>query len=178
MQQWSKVFCMTVFGIFVAAPAFATTKVSMDVSNEKNKEVNVKCINCHLKENNSMVQQWKNSPHAAGKDGAVACYNCHAADEGDITGYMHEGAFIKTVQSPKDCGYCHEREVKEQQVSHHAAAGQIMASLDNVVGEVVCSMEDKADAVNGCWQCHGGILTPLVDDKGVTLKNAAGCGHV
>ena len=127
MQHWRKMLCMMILALFVSVPAFATTKVSMDVTNQKNKEINVKCINCHLKENNSMVQQWKNSPHAAGRDGAVACYNCHAAEEGDITSYMHEGVLIKTVQTPKDCGYCHEREMKEQQVSHHAAAGQIMA---------------------------------------------------
>ncbi|MFW2366683.1 MAG: hypothetical protein ACN4GW_09710, partial [Desulforhopalus sp.] len=150
MQSLGRVLFLTLLAFFIATPLYAATKVSMDVSNERNVQMNVKCVNCHLKENNSLVQQWRYSPHAAGKDGQVGCYNCHAADEGDITGYEHEGAFIKTVLSPKDCGYCHERETKEQQASHHAAAGQIMASLDNVLGEVICSLEDKADAANGC----------------------------
>jgi hydroxylamine dehydrogenase len=174
MQHWRKVLSLAFLGCFIAGSAFATTKLSMDVMNEKNKEINVKCINCHLKENNSLVQQWRNSPHAAGKDGSIGCYNCHAADKDDILGYTHEGAFIKSIQTPKDCGYCHEREVKEQQNSHHAAAGQIMASLDNVVGEVICSMEDKADAVNGCWQCHGSELKPQMGADGKTLKNEYG----
>ena len=174
MQQWGKILCMAILGLFIAVPAFATTKASMDVTNEKNKQANVKCVNCHLKENNSLVQQWKNSPHAAGKDGSVSCYNCHAADQGDITAYMHEGAFIKTIQTPKDCGFCHEGEMKEQQNSHHAAAGQIMASLDNVLGEVICSLEDKADAANGCWQCHGSLLTVQTGADGKTLKNEFG----
>ena len=73
MQQWGRVLCMAILGLFIAVPAFATTKASMDVTNEKNKQENVKCVNCHLKENNSMVQQWRNSPQAAGKDGSVAC---------------------------------------------------------------------------------------------------------
>jgi hypothetical protein len=60
--------------------------------------------------------------------------NCHAAAKGDELGYEHEGAFIKTIQTPNDCAFCHEREVKEMVVSHHATAGQIMASLDNVLG--------------------------------------------
>ncbi len=158
----------------IASPTFATTKQSMDVTNEKNREANVKCVNCHLKENNSLVQQWRNSPHAAAQDGQVSCYNCHAADKDDVLGYEHEGAFIKTIQTPKDCGYCHEKEVKEQQVSHHAAAGQIMASLDNVLGEVICSSEDKADAATGCWQCHGSNLTVLKGSDGKTLKNEYG----
>lgn len=174
MQRWSTMLCLAILGLFVVTPAFATTKASMDVMNEKNRQANVKCVNCHLKENNSLVQQWKNSPHAAARDGSISCYNCHAAQEGDLTGYMHEGEFIKTIQTPKDCGFCHEREMKEQQNSHHAAAGRIMASLDNVLGEVVCSMEDKADAVNGCWQCHGSVLAVQTGADGTTLKNEAG----
>jgi len=174
MHHWKKVVTMAVIGLFMAVPSFAATKASSNVTDAKVKEMNVKCVNCHLKENNSLVQQWKNSPHAAAQDGQVSCYNCHAAEKGDILGYEHEGAFIKTALSPKDCGYCHEREVKEQQNSHHAAAGQIMACLDNVLGEVICSMEDKADAANGCWQCHGSNLTVLKDKSGKTLKNEFG----
>ena len=174
MQSLGRVLFLTLLAFFVAAPLYGATKVSMDVSNERNVQMNVKCVNCHLKENNSLVQQWRHSPHAAGKDGQVGCYNCHAADEGDITGYEHEGAFIKTVLSPKDCSYCHEREFKEQQASHHASAGQILASLDNVLGEVICSMEDKADAATGCWQCHGSNLAVLKDDGGKPLKLASG----
>lgn len=155
----------------VASPAFATTKKSMNTQDETIKEMNVKCVNCHLKENYSLVQQWKHSPHAAAQDGQVSCYNCHAADEGDDLGYMHEGAFIKTLQSPKDCGYCHENETRQQQQSHHATAGQIMASLDNVAGEIICSMEDKADAVNGCWQCHGSVVKVMKGEDGKPLKN-------
>jgi len=166
--------CLAVLGLLITAPAFATTKASMDVSNEKNQAANVKCVNCHLKENNALVQQWRHSPHAAAKDGSVACYNCHAAENDDITAYMHEGALIKTIQTPKDCGFCHEREMKEQQNSHHAAAGRIMASLDNVAGEIICSMENKADAVNGCWQCHGSVLKVQTGADGKTLKNEAG----
>ena len=174
MQSIGRVLFFTLLAFFVAAPLYAATKVSMDVSNARNVQENVKCVNCHLKENNSLVQQWRHSPHAAGKDGQVGCYNCHAAEEGDITGYEHEGAFIKTVLSPKDCSFCHEREFKEQQASHHASAGQILASLDNVLGEVICSMEDKADAATGCWQCHGSNLQVLTDDGGKPLKLASG----
>ena len=155
----------------LAGNAMATTKMSMDVKNAKVKELNKKCITCHLKENKSLVFQWENSPHAAAKEGQIACYNCHAADKGDQLGYDHEGAFIKTILTPNDCGYCHERESKEMTNSHHATAGEIMASLDNVLGEVICSMEDKADAVNGCWQCHGSIVKVMKDKKGNILKN-------
>ncbi len=171
MQYWKTYLSMAALGLMVASPSFATTKASMNTQDEAVKEANVKCINCHQKENYSLVMQWKNSPHAAAQDGAVACYTCHAADKGDEYGYMHEGAFIKTIQTPKDCGYCHIDEVKQQAPSHHASAGQIMASLDNVVGEVICSMEDKADAVNGCWQCHGGVMKIMRGKDGKPLLN-------
>ena len=96
MQQWSKMLFMAILGLFIALPAFATTKASMDANNEFNKAANVKCVNCHLKENKAMVLQWKNSPHAAAN---VACYNCHAGDKDDILAYEHEGAVIKTIQT-------------------------------------------------------------------------------
>ncbi len=171
MQLWKKTAFVLVGGIFIAGSAFATTEKSKNASDPAIKEMNVKCVNCHLKENFSLVQQWKNSPHAAAQDGQIACYNCHAAEKGDIGSYEHEGALIKTIMSPKDCAFCHEKEAKEMAPSHHASAGQIMASLDNVVGEVICSMEDKADAVNGCWQCHGSIVKIMKDKDGKPLKN-------
>ncbi len=174
MKHLRKTFCIMILGLFAAGPALATTEQSKDTQNLKVKEINVKCVNCHLKENNSLVQQWRNSPHAAAKDGQVGCYNCHAASKGDELGYDHEGAFIKTIISPNDCRFCHEREVKEMVNSHHATAGEIMASLDNVVGEVICSMEPtKADVVNGCWQCHGSVIKIRRDKDGKPLKNEA-----
>ncbi len=174
MKHLRKTVCIMIVGLFAAGSALATTEQSKDTQNQKVKEINVKCVNCHLKENNSLVQQWRHSPHAAAEKGQVGCYNCHAAGKGDELGYEHEGAFIKTIISPNDCKYCHEREVKEMVNSHHATAGEIMASLDNVVGEVICSMEPtKADVVNGCWQCHGSVVKIKRDKDGKPLKNEA-----
>ncbi len=171
MKHWKKGLSMAILGVFAAGSVFATTQQSMNTQDKDAKALNVKCINCHLKENNSMVKQWENSPHAAAKDGQVGCYNCHAADQGDELAYEHEGALIKTILTPKDCGYCHDRETKEMTNSHHATAGQIMASLDNVLGEIICSMEDKADAANGCWQCHGSVVTIMKDENGKPMLN-------
>ena len=173
MRHLKTILCMAVLGLFAATSVYATTEKSKNTQDPEIKALNVKCINCHLKENNSMVQQWQYSPHAAAKEGQVGCMNCHAANKGDELGYEHEGAFMKTIQSPNDCKYCHEREVKEMVVSHHASAGQIMASLDNVLGEVICSMEDKADAANGCWQCHGSVVKIMKDKDGKPMLNSA-----
>lgn len=171
MKQWKLAAGFVAVFILATGSAFATTNASKNVASTDIQEENVKCINCHLKENNSLVQQWKNSPHAAAQDGQIGCYNCHAAETGDPVGYMHEGAFIKTVQSPADCAFCHEVEAREYSTSHHATAGLITASLDNVLGEIICSMESKADAANGCWQCHGSVVKIMTDDSGKALLN-------
>ncbi|MBF0242493.1 MAG: hypothetical protein HQK64_08450 [Desulfamplus sp.] len=123
-------------------------------------------------ENKSLVKQWEASAHAAAKEGQVGCYNCHAADAGDETGYMHEGAFIKAILSPNDCSKCHEPEAKEMANSHHATAGEIMASLDNMLAEVIGGMpENKANMHSGCWQCHGSIVTLKRDKDGKPLRS-------
>jgi formate-dependent nitrite reductase cytochrome c552 subunit len=58
--------------------------------------------------------------------------------------------------------------------SHHAKAGEILASLDNVLAEKVAGMPtNKADAVNGCWQCHGTIVKFKRDEKGEIIRTGA-----
>ncbi len=171
MKHWRWATGLALAATLFSGRAPATTTTSKDVTSTAIQEENVKCINCHLKENNALVQQWKNSPHAAAQDGQIGCFNCHAAEPDDPLGYTHEGAFIKTVQSPRDCAFCHEEEAKQMESSHHATAGLIMASLDNVLGEVVCSMDSGADAASGCWQCHGSVVRVLTDGSGKALLN-------
>ncbi len=148
------------------------TEESFDVKNPKVQEMNKKCITCHLKENKSLVRQWESSAHAAAKEGQVGCYNCHAANPGDEMGYKHEGAFIKAIITPTDCAKCHEPEAKEMATSHHATAGEIMASLDNMLAEVVGGMPtNKANMVSGCWQCHGSIISLKRDKDGKAMRS-------
>jgi len=171
----------TIFAVLTILPAmtfftsesvFGLTQESFDVKNPKVQEMNKKCITCHLKENKSMVKQWEASAHAAAKEGQVGCYNCHAAEQGDETGYQHEGAFIKAILSPRDCSKCHDPEAEEMGISHHATAGEIMASLDNMLAEVIGGMPDnKANMHSGCWQCHGSIVTLKRDKDGKPLRS-------
>lgn len=159
----------------IAGAALGSTKASLEVRNPRIQEINKKCVTCHLKENKSLVLQWENSPHAAAKEGQVGCYNCHAAEKGDEYGYDHEGAFIKTILSPNDCGECHKPEAEEMKVSHHATAGEIMASLDNMLAEVVAGMPgNKSDMHSGCWQCHGTIVALERDKNGKPLYTSTG----
>jgi len=134
------------------------------------------CVACHEKNNPGIIQQWGDSKHYRAK---VGCYECHAADPKDPDAYIHDDKKVKKsiaiIVTPKDCANCHEKEVKETTESHHAKAGRILGSLDNLLAEVVEGNNamitpgfpegNSAAAVNGCWQCHGAEVKVLKDGQ-------------
>jgi hypothetical protein len=117
------------------------------------------CIGCHSRLNNAMVNEWRVS--RMGQKG-VNCFDCHRAEKGDPDAVEHNGFLISVIVSPKDCGRCHQKQVDEQKGSHHAKGGQILASIDNYLGEVVGG--PPAVAV-GCMQCHGSQIKVLPGGK-------------
>ena len=120
-------------------------------------EESASCVACHEADMPGLVKEWRISRHY-GAD--VGCYECHGAAETDADAFDHNGYFISIIVSPRDCSRCHQTEFDEFQESHHADAGQILGSLDNVLGEVV---EGPMAAVNGCKQCHGSVVKVLED---------------
>lgn len=130
------------------------------------------CITCHKTENPSIYQQWGSSKHFRAH---IGCYECHAAQEGEADAFKHEGRWIATIVSPKDCARCHVQEAKEFADSHHSKGARILGSLDNVLAEVVEGNQGfispsfqygvSAAAVNGCWQCHGTEVKVLPGGK-------------
>jgi hydroxylamine dehydrogenase len=123
------------------------------------------CVACHREQSPALVQQWGESKHYRGH---VGCYECHAAPQGAPAAYEHNGVFVKTIATPKDCARCHEQEVAQAQASHHAKGAEILGSLDNTLAEVVegntAFHGGSALLVNGCQQCHGSAVK--VDAKG------------
>jgi len=129
---------------------------------------NTGCVECHRQDSPALVQEWEHSRHA---EYGVGCIDCHQAEEEDIDGWLHEGSFVSALVTPLDCARCHAREHEEFAKSHHAKAGEILASLDNVLAEKAAGMPGNiADAVNGCWQCHGSIIKYLRDEQGEILR--------
>ena len=92
------------------------------------------CVDCHGESTPGIVDHWKTSTHAAT---GVGCVGCHQAQEGDADAYAHYGELIATVVTPRDCSACHGDVVAEFAKSHHAAGGNILASLDNFLAETV-----------------------------------------
>ena len=130
------------------------------------------CIECHRAEDVGIYQQWGESRHFRAN---VGCFECHGAKEGELDAFEHFGRQIATIVSPKDCGKCHSKEVKEFSSSHHSKAARILGSLDNRLAEVVEGNNkfvtegfpngNSASAVNGCWQCHGSVVKVLGDGE-------------
>jgi len=135
-------------------------------------EATKECVDCHRESSPALYEQWGDSRHYRAN---VGCYECHAADPDDSDAYVHYDRTIAVIVSPKDCARCHAKEVAEFTSSHHAKAGRILGSLDNVLAEVVegnkgmvtesFPMGVSAAAVNGCWQCHGSEIKVLPDGQ-------------
>jgi len=131
------------------------------------------CVECHSKSSPGIVEHWKDSTHARK---GVACFDCHTADATDVDAFKHYGATIATIVTPRDCSRCHGAIAEEFGRSHHAAAGNILASLDNLLAETVegarapfnphsptpgrkaepgAKVNGMASVNSGCRQCHG-----------------------
>lgn len=138
------------------------------------------CAACHKDKHPSIYAQWGRSKHYGAN---VGCFECHSADKGDKDAITHEGQLISVIVSPKDCAQCHSTEVDEFSKSHHAKAGQIMGSLDNMLAEVVegaLTFHGQSPvAVNGCWQCHGSVVKVLPNgDLDPTTWPNTGIGRI
>ena len=138
--------------------------VSIPVSSEN-------CVKCHQQASPGIIDHWKGSTHAVK---GVGCVECHQAQKEDADAFDHYGALIAVVVTPRDCGRCHQTETKEFLASHHARAGNILASLDNFLAETVegaralfnphsptpgrdvSMVNGMASFDTGCKQCHGG----------------------
>jgi len=145
------------------------------------------CVACHLQETPGIISQWEASTHASR---GVACVECHTAEATDIDSFDHYGERIATIVTPRDCSRCHATEAQEFAASHHAAAGNILASLDNFLAETVEGsrvdfdphsptpglmvdvVNGAASAFTGCQQCHGSIVgLQSVDGGMITVED-------
>lgn len=128
------------------------------------------CVDCHRQSTPGIIDHWSGSTHA---EKGVGCVECHRAYKDDADGFNHFGELIATVVTPKDCGACHKTETEQFLASHHARAGNILASLDNFLAETVegarapfnphsptpgrdvTMVNGMASVDVGCKQCHG-----------------------
>jgi hydroxylamine dehydrogenase len=152
--------------VLFPAPAWAAEAPKLEPATPAQ---NKACTDCHRKNSPALVMEWERSKHAKNQ---VGCLDCHGAEPTRIGAWRHEGEWISTLVTPRDCAQCHEPEAEQFSRSHHAKAGEIMASLDNVLAEKVAGLPGNiADAVNGCWQCHGSVIRFKLDAKGEIVRS-------
>jgi hypothetical protein len=147
------------------------------------------CVDCHGQTTPGIIDHWKGSRHA---ETGVACVECHLAEKGDIDGFDHYGVHMATIVTPRDCSRCHQEVASEFQGSHHASAGNILASLDNFLAETVeggpelfnphsptpggnfDQVNGHASAFSGCQQCHGSkVALQGTDGSRITVDELA-----
>lgn len=140
--------------VLIALAAFAPGAAAQTTQSlpPKLTEASAACLECHAEAMPGLVMEWRQSRHFAAK---VGCYECHAAAASDPDALDHNGYTISVIVSPKDCAKCHPVAAAEFAASHHADAGAILGSLDNMLGEVI---EGPAAAASGCKQCHGAVV--------------------
>tara|TARA_R110002126_G_scaffold27665_18_gene92882 strand:- start:4249 stop:5844 length:1596 start_codon:yes stop_codon:yes gene_type:complete len=146
------------------------------------------CVDCHAQSTPGIIDHWKSSTHATT---GVGCLECHQAHPQDADAFAHYGQTVATIVTPLDCAKCHEQVFHEFTRSHHAAAGDILASLDNFLAETVEGSREKfnphsptpgrsmGDSVNGmasantgCQQCHGSKVALIGSDgKAITVDD-------
>ncbi|MCP3964400.1 MAG: hydroxylamine oxidoreductase [bacterium] len=140
------------------------------------------CVDCHVQANPGIIHHWRGSTHA---EKGVGCVECHQAQDEEADAYLHYGQTIATVVTPRDCSRCHTIEGEQFAASHHAKAGNILASLDNFLaetvegarlsfnphsptpGKAVDMVNGFASAFSGCQQCHGSKVALQSTDGGM-----------
>lgn len=145
------------------------------------------CVDCHKENSPGIVGHWEGSTHASK---GVGCVDCHQAQKEDADAFEHYGALIATIVTPRDCAQCHQKEAEQFAHSHHAAGGNILASLDNFLAETVEGsrvpfnphgetpgmeiemVNGMASSFTGCQQCHGSKVALLgPDDTMITYTD-------
>jgi hydroxylamine dehydrogenase len=144
----SLIFIGSILLTLVCNSSALAAKVTLE-SDSWGAEEGKACVDCHSKSSSGLTHQWKNSAHA---QAGVNCFDCHQAYEDDVDAMEHEGSVIATIVSPKDCGRCHETELKQQQGSVHAKAVSIIGNRMPALSEHFGSPSIN-DA--GCAKCHG-----------------------
>jgi hypothetical protein len=138
---------------------------SMGWAGQKEKDtIAGKCMTCHKIKSPALYKQWYKSVHA---ESDVTCISCHGAQKGESDAFMHKGALIATLVTPKDCAACHEDEAKETQSSYHATAGEILDSQDAYLAHVAGG---EPVAITGCESCHGTKI--IIDPKSLNKLSA------
>ncbi len=84
-----------------------------------------KCASCHKRVTPDIVQQFAQSTMARS---GVRCEDCHVVDKANPMGKEHEGFFITSSPTPKQCAKCHPAETRQFENSRHSGPAWVALS--------------------------------------------------
>ncbi|HAR34516.1 MAG TPA: hydroxylamine oxidoreductase [Desulfobacter sp.] len=166
-------------GVFITGISTSTVLCSdIQMNIPKSKEFRIErsmspeamaCIECHKKQHPGIFSDWAASRHAAAN---ITCYDCHAAEahdpdvsqshfkeyETNDTKYGQKKYMVpvSAVVTPKDCSRCHPDEAMQYSKSKHANTLEIIWKIDPWLND---GMNSEFERINGCYHCHGTILS-------------------
>lgn len=100
------------------------------------------CVECHERLNPLLVKQWRESAHAKAPS-AVGCAACHGSAH-----QTENDARNAQRPTPKVCGECHEKQVKQFSGGKHALAQVSVQAIPMLAGQ------PPAVRAMGCEACH------------------------
>ncbi|MCF7805037.1 MAG: hypothetical protein K9N46_06655 [Candidatus Marinimicrobia bacterium] len=151
--------------LFIIPLVFALCTIFIDPVNAAQEPADAgKCMACHKEKSPGLYNQWFESAHGQQN---VTCISCHGAKKSDSDAFMHEGALIATLVTPKDCGSCHKKEAEEVANSYHATAGEILESKDAYLAQVIGG---HPVTITGCESCHGAKIEVDPDSPNMLSK--------
>jgi len=137
------------------------------------------CISCHKTVTPGIVSDYQHSAMAE----EVGCLDCHEGTEDDPAIREHNGFEITPLVTPKKCGECHPKELKQFRNSMHDEAGLFsLSAYATENGKVRNRLEtgknknykthfSRESAEGGCLDCHGTVIKVGEDKELINWPN-------
>ncbi len=130
-----------------------------------------KCAACHKRVTPDIVEQFSRSTMARS---GVRCTDCHVVEKSNPMGKEHEGFFITSSPTPKQCAKCHPAETRQFEHSRHGGPAWVaLTGFSDFSPEQQKLIEQIPEVNRGA----NGIITAtrnsLFDIEGTSVTKAA-----
>lgn len=119
----------TIITVFALIIIFLFTNLPSGGVEQKTQQISFnsadRCAACHKRVTPDIVEQYSKSTMARS---GVSCTDCHVVDKSNPMGKDHQGFFITSAPTPRQCANCHPAETKQFDHSRHGAPAWIALS--------------------------------------------------
>lgn len=130
-----------------------------------------KCAACHKRVTPDIVEQFSRSTMARS---GVRCTDCHVVNKSNPMGKEHEGFFITSSPTPKQCAKCHPAETRQFEHSRHGGPAWVALTGFSDFNSAQQKLINQIPEVN---RGPNGIVTAtrnsLFDIEGSSVTKAA-----